>query len=75
VVRAGDLNMQPVHDPVSSVVLQASLANIDSVMVAGRWKKRDGCLLDVDLAPKLTQLRASGRRIAEALGLAGAAAA
>ncbi len=69
VIRAGDLNMQPVHDPVSSVVLQASLANIDSVMVAGRWKKRDGRLIDVDLAPKLAQLRASGRKIAAALGL------
>ena len=67
--------MQPVHDPVSSVVMQASLANIDSVMVAGRWKKRAGRLLDVDLAPKLAQLQASGRRIARALGLAGAATA
>jgi cytosine/adenosine deaminase-related metal-dependent hydrolase len=69
VIRASDINMQPVHDPVNSVVLQASLANIDSVMVAGRWKKRDGRLLDVDLAPKLAQLRASGSRIAAALGL------
>jgi cytosine/adenosine deaminase-related metal-dependent hydrolase len=69
VVRADDLNMQPVHDPVSSVVLQASLANIDSVMVAGRWKKRAGRLVDVDLAPKLAQLQASGRKIVAALGL------
>lgn len=70
VVRASDLNMQPVHDPVSAVVLQASLANIDSVMVAGRWKKRGGKLLDVDLAPGLEALRASGRKITSALGLA-----
>ena len=63
-VRASDLNMQPVHDPVSSVVMQASLANIDSVMVAGRWKKRHGQLLDVDLAPQLAALRASGQKIA-----------
>ncbi|MFZ9556495.1 MAG: amidohydrolase family protein, partial [Limnohabitans sp.] len=41
-IRASDLNMQPVHDPVSSVVFQTSLANIDSVMVAGQWKKRHG---------------------------------
>ena len=34
-IRASDLNMQPVHDAVSSVVMQTSLANIDSVMVAG----------------------------------------
>jgi cytosine/adenosine deaminase-related metal-dependent hydrolase len=68
-ISAGDLNMQPVHDPVSAVVLQASLANIDSVMVAGRWKKRAGRLLDVDLAPQLGALRASGRKFAQALAL------
>lgn len=68
-IRADDLNMQPVHDPVSTVVMQTTLANIDSVMVAGRWKKRQGKLLDVDLAPKLAALQASGRKITTALGL------
>jgi cytosine/adenosine deaminase-related metal-dependent hydrolase len=70
VIRASDLNMQPVHDPVSAVVMQTSLANIDSVMVAGRWKKRGGRLVGVDLAPGLEALRASGRKITQALGLA-----
>jgi cytosine/adenosine deaminase-related metal-dependent hydrolase len=70
VIRASDLNMQPVHDPVSTVVMQTSLANIDSVMVAGRWKKRGGRLVGVDLAPGLEALRASGRKITQALGLA-----
>ena len=70
VVRADMLNMQPVHDPVNTVVMQASLANIDSVMVAGRWKKRDGRLLGIDLQPALAQLRASGERLTRALGLA-----
>jgi cytosine/adenosine deaminase-related metal-dependent hydrolase len=69
-LRAGDLNMQPVHDPVAAVVFQASLANIDSVMVAGQWKKRDGKLLDVDLPPLLAALNRSGRKITSALGLA-----
>ncbi len=68
-IRADDLNMQPVHDPVSTVVMQTTLANIDSVMVAGRWKKRHGKLLEVDLAPKLAALQASGRKITTALGL------
>ncbi len=68
-IRASDLNMQPVHDAVSSVVMQTSLANIDSVMVAGQWKKRGGHLLGVDLAPRLAALAASGRKIAGALGL------
>jgi cytosine/adenosine deaminase-related metal-dependent hydrolase len=66
-IRADDLNMQPVHDAVSSVVMQASLVNIDSVMVAGRWKKRHGRLLDVNLAPKLAALRVSGAKITDAL--------
>jgi cytosine/adenosine deaminase-related metal-dependent hydrolase len=68
-IRADDLNMQPVHDPVSTVVMHTTLANIDSVMVAGRWKKRHGKLVDVDLVPKLAALQASGRKITAALGL------
>ncbi len=68
-IRASDLNMQPVHDPVSSVVFQASLANIDSVMVAGKWRKRGGRLLVADLAGDLARLRASGEKITAAMGL------
>ncbi len=68
-IRADDLNMQPVHDAVSSVVFQASLANIDSVMVAGRWKKRAGRLVGVELQRPLAELVASGRKIAAALDL------
>jgi cytosine/adenosine deaminase-related metal-dependent hydrolase len=73
-IRASDLNMQPVHDPVNSVVMQTSLANIDSVMVAGRWKKRAGQMLGVDLVPKLAALQASGQKITQALGLSNGSA-
>jgi cytosine/adenosine deaminase-related metal-dependent hydrolase len=69
-IRADALNMQPLHDPVSAVVFQASLANVDSVMIAGRWKKREGVLLGVDLPPLLAALNRSGRKIMSALGLA-----
>lgn len=68
-IRATDLNMQPLHDPIAAAVFQASLANIDSVMVAGRWKKRAGQLLGVDLPPLIEKLNASGRKIVTALGL------
>ena len=68
-IRATDLNMQPVLDAVYSVVMQTSLANIDSVMVAGQWKKRHGQLVGVDLQPKLAALAASGEKIASALKL------
>jgi cytosine/adenosine deaminase-related metal-dependent hydrolase len=68
-IRADDLNIQPLHDAVSAVVMQASLANIDSVMVAGQWKKRHGKLVGVELAAPLAALQASGRKIASAMAL------
>ena len=68
-IRATDLNMQPVVDAVNSVVMQTSLANIDSVMVAGEWKKRGGQLLNVDLVPHLEALGASSRKIIAAMEL------
>ncbi len=71
-IRASDLNMQPVHDPVSSVVFQTSLANIDSVMVAGTWQKRGGQLLAGDLSTQLARLRASGEKIVRAMSLSNA---
>ena len=68
-IRATDLNMQPVVDAVNSVVMQTSLANIDSVMVAGEWKKRNGLLLGVNLPPHLNALRASSQKIIAAMAL------
>ena len=70
-IRADMLNMMPVHDPVNTVVMQTTLANIDSVMVAGRWKKRHGHLLHVDLQPKLAALQASAHKIMCAMGMSG----
>jgi|JI10StandDraft_1071094.scaffolds.fasta_scaffold101561_3 cytosine/adenosine deaminase-related metal-dependent hydrolase len=72
VIRASDLNMQPVHDAVSSVVFQTSLANIDSVMVAGTWQKRGGQLLAGELSTQLARLRASGEKIVRAMSLSNA---
>lgn len=68
-VRADTLNMQPVHDPVSAVVMQASLANIDSVMIAGQWRKRGGRVLDADVPSLLERLQQSGQKITQAMGL------
>jgi cytosine/adenosine deaminase-related metal-dependent hydrolase len=72
-VDARQPNMQPVHDPVNSVLMQCSLANIDSVMIAGTWRKRQGRLCDaqghqLDAASWLTPLRASGERLANEVG-------
>jgi cytosine/adenosine deaminase-related metal-dependent hydrolase len=69
IFRADDLNMAPVLDPVASILMQAGLANIDAVLVAGEFKKHDGRLCVEDLAQKQAALTRSGARIAAALGL------
>ena len=66
-ISTSGINMQPVNDPVSAVIMQANLSNIDSVMVAGQWRKRSGKLLAGGLSEKFDRLRESGRRILNAM--------
>ncbi|WP_108647789.1 amidohydrolase family protein [Polynucleobacter rarus] len=68
-IRATDINMQPVNDLVSSVVMQTSLANIENVMIAGTWQKRHGALLAKNVPSKVQDLNASANKIKQALGL------
>jgi 5-methylthioadenosine/S-adenosylhomocysteine deaminase len=70
VLSADDLNMWPVHDPVVSIITQASVANVDSVMIAGQWKKRAGKLAYPLLGEKKLALKESGQRILAGIGLA-----
>jgi 5-methylthioadenosine/S-adenosylhomocysteine deaminase len=44
-LRAGDLNLFPVHDPVFSIVEQAHAGNVDTVVVGGAIRKHAGQLL------------------------------
>jgi cytosine/adenosine deaminase-related metal-dependent hydrolase len=67
VINTNDLNLFPVHDPVSTVVMQTSLANIEAVMVDGVWRKRDGRLLVDGLDDKKQQLASSGQRLVGAI--------
>jgi cytosine/adenosine deaminase-related metal-dependent hydrolase len=67
-IDARALNLWPPHDPVATV-LQASLANIEAVMIAGAWRKRNGRLLYPGLDRVRAELLESGRRIVTALGL------
>lgn len=62
-LRKDDLNMFPVHDPLSSLVTQAGISNVDSVLIGGRVVKRAGQLLFADLAEKKAALQRSGQRI------------
>jgi cytosine/adenosine deaminase-related metal-dependent hydrolase len=68
-LRADGINLQPIHDPIATVVMQSNPSNIDSVMVAGVWRKRHGRLLCGDLDSAFEELRESGRRIRQAVGL------
>ena len=66
-IRADTLNMRPLHDPVASVVMQAGLANIDTVLVAGQVRKRGGQLVFPSLDARIAELEQSGRRLAAGL--------
>jgi 5-methylthioadenosine/S-adenosylhomocysteine deaminase len=63
VLRATDLNMVPMQDLVGCAVMQASVANVDTVMIAGKILKRDGKLLAARLSDTLAKLRESGARL------------
>jgi cytosine/adenosine deaminase-related metal-dependent hydrolase len=68
-IRKEDLNMLPVHDPLSSLVTQAGVSNVDTVLIGGRVVKRDGQLLYVNIAEKKVALQRSGERILRDLGV------
>jgi cytosine/adenosine deaminase-related metal-dependent hydrolase len=68
-LRADDLAMFPVTDPVVSVVMQGGVAQVDTVLVAGKIAKRGGKLLYCALADKKATLRKSGERILTDFGL------
>jgi cytosine/adenosine deaminase-related metal-dependent hydrolase len=72
VINASDLNLCPVHDPVSTVVMQTSLANVEAVMIGGAWKKRNGHLLVDGLETKKERLGQSGQRLVHDIELQGA---
>jgi cytosine/adenosine deaminase-related metal-dependent hydrolase len=49
VIGGRRLNLVPMADPVGCLVAQANAANVQHVLVAGRFRKRDGELVDADL--------------------------
>lgn len=56
------LNLWPAHNPIAAA-LHSDIANIEAVMVAGRWRKRDHTLLDCGLAEIKDRLLDSGERL------------
>ncbi|WP_369174074.1 amidohydrolase family protein [Streptomyces sp. R28] len=55
-IDATALNVAPVHDAAAAVILSADVSNVDTVIVDGVIRKRDGRLLaDLDRARRLVQ--------------------
>ncbi|MFF5147998.1 amidohydrolase family protein [Streptomyces sp. NPDC013157] len=63
------LNLWPAHNPIAAV-LHSDIANIEAVMIAGRWRKRDHVLLHPDIAEVKDRLLDSGQRLLHAMGAA-----
>jgi 5-methylthioadenosine/S-adenosylhomocysteine deaminase len=64
-LRADDVNMAPVWDPVFSIVEIAGAGNVDTVIIDGVTRKKDGKLTfpaDV-LRKRIGELAESGARI------------
>jgi 5-methylthioadenosine/S-adenosylhomocysteine deaminase len=49
-IRTDDISLFPCNDAAGTVVHAAERRQVDTVMVAGRFRKRDGRLLNVDFA-------------------------
>lgn len=64
-LRADDVNMVGVKDAVHGAVMYAHPGNVDTVIVNGVVKKRDGRLLDDRLPELAEKLTASGARVFE----------
>ena len=67
-VRANDLNTAPMANIETTVVMGATAANVDTVMVDGRILKRAGKLVDCDVAEVVEQAKRSSMRIRTAAG-------
>jgi len=61
------LNFMPPAEPVASIVLQARAADVSEVMIAGKLRKQDGKLLDVDLDSLRKRIGASQKHLIESV--------
>lgn len=62
-IRATDVNLAPVLDPVAAVVLAAHEGNVDSVLVAGTFVKANGRPARLDHSALIQRARASQKRV------------
>ncbi|MEV5838746.1 amidohydrolase family protein [Nocardia sp. NPDC052112] len=62
VIDARALNLWPAHDPVAAA-LHSSFGNIEAVLIAGQWRKRDHNLVDSNVENVKTELARSAERL------------
>ena len=67
VVGGRRLNMVPMADPVGCLVAQANPSNVRDVLVAGRFLKRDGELVEQDVDRAIGLARSASERVLSAI--------
>jgi len=65
-LRAAGAHLAPIVDPVATVVMQASVADIDLVMLDGRVIKSGGQLVGVDQSALALKMQRAAERIVKA---------
>jgi cytosine/adenosine deaminase-related metal-dependent hydrolase len=63
VIGGHRLNMSPMADPVGCLVSQANPSNVEHVLVAGRFVKRDGELIGHDVRRAIELARTASERV------------
>ena len=69
VLDAGAINVAPLNHVAGAVVTLMERSNVDSVIVAGKFRKWKGRLLDVDLAALRRELESSRDYLFDAAGV------
>lgn len=55
VLDARRIDVGPMNDPIGLVATAMDTSHVESVMVAGQFKKKNGALVDVDVAKVLKE--------------------
>ena len=72
VVWMGSVGMRPMHEPLGSVVFQATTSDVSTVLIAGKIMKQAGKLNGVDSDRLAAQAENSAREILERIRKSGA---
>jgi len=68
-LRTDAINVMPVTDPIAAVVMGMDTSNVDTVIVGGQIRKRDGKLAGVDMARIVSLAQASHNYIVQKSGI------